>query len=186
LLSIFKNHIVKVSTSRQQLYFSTNWVPQGDIESYGHDIEASWLLYEAASVPEHQYQKAAFSELALQMAESAAIAIDQDGGLFYENEVAQNHLNKEKHWWPQAEAMVGFFNAWEIGKDEVNLDRSLQAWEFVKNNLLDKKNGEWLWGIGEDGKPLEMPKAGFWKCPYHNGRACMELIKRIDKILLVS
>jgi mannobiose 2-epimerase len=180
LLTLFTDHIIKPVNSRQQLYFSANWTPIGDFESYGHDIEASWLLYEAASVPSVENRKAEFGELALQMATASSVAIDEDGGLFYEKEVTQNHLNKEKHWWPQAEAMVGFFNAWEIGKDEVNLDRSLEAWEFVKNNLLDKINGEWIWGIGEDGKPLEMPKAGFWKCPYHNGRACLELMKRIS------
>jgi mannobiose 2-epimerase len=181
LLSIFKDRIIKPSTSRQQLYFSADWIPVGDFESYGHDIEASWLLYEAASVPGLENRKQEFGELAFQMAGASSIAIDKDGGLFYERDLAQDHLNKEKHWWPQAEAMVGFFNAWEIGNDDMNLDRSLKAWEFVKNNLLDKKSGEWFWGIGEDGKPLEMPKAGFWKCPYHNGRACLELIKRIGK-----
>jgi cellobiose epimerase len=180
LLTLFTDHIIKPVKSRQQLYFSANWTPIGDFESYGHDIEASWLLYEAASVPGVENRKADFGELALEMATASSVAIDEDGGLFYEKEVTENHLNKEKHWWPQAEAMVGFFNAWEIGKDEVNLDRSLEAWEFVKNNLLDKKNGEWIWGIGEDGKALEMPKAGFWKCPYHNGRACLELMKRIN------
>lgn len=181
LLSIFKDRIIKSSTSRQQLYFSANWTPVGDFESYGHDIEASWLLYEAASVSGLENRQNEFGELALQMAKASSIAIDEDGGLFYEKDLTANHLSKEKHWWPQAEAMVGFFNAWEIGQEDINLQRSLQTWEFVKNNIRDNKNGEWVWGIDEHGHLLTMPKAGFWKCPYHNGRACLELIRRIEK-----
>jgi len=75
--------------------------------------------------------------------------------------------------------MVGFFNAWEIGKKEIYLDRSWSSWEFIKAKIRDNKNGEWFWGIREDGSLLSLPKAGFWKCPYHNGRACIEIIKRI-------
>jgi mannobiose 2-epimerase len=180
LLSLFKQHIIRLSSSRQQLYFNTDWTPVGDFESYGHDIEASWLLYEAACLPGLEKRKAEFGEIALRMATASSVALDTDGGLFYERDLVNNHLSKEKHWWPQAEAMVGYFNAWEIGKDEIQLERSWKAWEFIKENILDHTNGEWFWGLGEDGKVLSLPKAGFWKCPYHNGRACLEIIKRIE------
>jgi mannobiose 2-epimerase len=179
LLALFKKHIIRSSTSRQQLYFLTDWTPVGDFESYGHDIESSWLLYEAACLPGLEKRKIEFAEIALQMATASSVAVDIDGGLFYEKDLLNNHLNKEKHWWPQAEAMVGFFNAWEIGKKEIYLDRSWSSWEFIKAKIRDNKNGEWFWGIREDGSLLSLPKAGFWKCPYHNGRACIEIIKRI-------
>lgn len=180
LLTLFKKYIIRHSTARQQLYFMADWTPVGDFESYGHDIEASWLLYEAACLPGLEKRKSEFGDLALQMATATSAAIDSDGGLFYEKDLANNHLSKEKHWWPQAEAMVGFFNAWEIGKEEIQLKRSWKAWEFIKESIRDRKNGEWFWGIDSDRKVLLLPKAGFWKCPYHNGRACLEIIKRIE------
>lgn len=180
LLTHFKEHIIRRSTYRQQLYFKANWTPVGDFESFGHDIEASWLLYEAACLPGLEKRKSEFGDLALQMATATAAAIDSDGGLFYERNLEKNNLCEEKHWWPQAEAMVGFFNAWEIGREEIQLERSRRAWEFVKENIRDHNKGEWFWGIGSDGLVLSLPKAGFWKCPYHNGRACIEIIKRIE------
>lgn len=181
LLSIFKNYIIDPVSSRQQLYFLDDWTAVGSFESYGHDIEASWLLYEAASLHGLEKRKEEFGKIALQMAEAASVAIDKDGGLFYEKELTRDHLSREKHWWPQAEAMVGFFNAWEIGGGDKNLQRSLQVWNFVKHKILDKNKGEWFWGIDENGQPMPCPKAGFWKCPYHNGRACLEIIKRVQE-----
>ena len=108
---------------------------------------------------------------------------DIDGGLWYEFEPADDHLIKEKHWWPQAEAMVGFFNTWQITGDKKWLDLSINTWSFVKAYILDKENGEWFWGIYADGSVMNKEdKAGIWKCPYHNSRACMELIKRIESL----
>ena len=180
LLTIFKEHIVNPETFSQRLYFASDWKQEGDIQSFGHDIEASWLLYEAACLPALQDQKDEFKELALNMAAFAATAIDDDGGLFYEHNLAQHHCVKEKHWWPQAEAMVGFFNAWELCKQQQYLSNSLKVWSFVKTKIKDLDSGEWYWGLNENGSIMKAPKAGFWKCPYHNGRACMELINRIS------
>jgi mannobiose 2-epimerase len=116
--------------------------------------------------------------VAIKLAVAAADGLDKDGGLWYEKE--NGHLIKQKHWWPQAEAMVGFFNAWQVSKEERFLQRSLESWAFVKNRIIDKVNGEWLWGIDENDKAMmREDKVGLWKCPYHNARACMEIIKRI-------
>jgi mannobiose 2-epimerase len=94
-------------------------------------------------------------------------------------------LDREKHWWPQAEAMVGYFNAWQLSDQEEFLDRSLGSWTFIQEQLIDRQLGEWYWSVDENGKPrTDKEKAGFWKCPYHNGRACLELIRRINGILL--
>ena len=108
---------------------------------------------------------------------------DQIGGLYYEQEPARDLLVAEKHWWPQAEAMVGYFNAWEISGDKKWLDRSLMSFEFTRKYLVDPERGEWFWGIDKNGNIMDKEKAGFWKCPYHNSRACIEVIRRIDKIL---
>jgi mannobiose 2-epimerase len=90
-------------------------------------------------------------------------------------------LIKEKHWWPQAEAMVGFFNAWQLTGDQHFLQRSIGSWRFVQQYIIDRENGEWHWGVYEDHSVMQQEdKAGLWKCPYHNGRACIELIRRIQ------
>jgi len=114
------------------------------------------------------------------IANAASDGFDADGGLWHEYDIANDDLIKEKHWWPQAEAMVGFFNAWQITGDEKLLQHSLSSWKFIQQHILDKKNGEWFWGIEEDNAVMKEDKVGIWKCPYHNSRACLELIKRIE------
>jgi mannobiose 2-epimerase len=119
------------------------------------------------------------------LADAAAEGLDVDGGLWYEYDVVADHLTREKHSWPQAEAMIGFFNAWQITGDEKFLKRSFGSWKFVKEFMIDKKLGEWYWGVNADHSPmLEQEKLGIWKCPYHNSRACIEIIRRIDNILI--
>ena len=109
------------------------------------------------------------------------VGLDTDGGLFYEYEPENKMLIGEKHWWVQAEAMVGFFNAWEISNENIFLDASLKCWQFTQKYILDKNRGEWYWGVGADHSPMiGQDKVGIWKCPYHNTRACIELIRRIS------
>jgi mannobiose 2-epimerase len=115
------------------------------------------------------------------MAKAAAEGFDIDGGLWYEYDPDHHHLIKQKHSWPQAEAMIGFFNAWQNTGDENFLNRSLKSWEFVKKFMRDKKCGEWYWGVNEDYSVMRQEdKVGIWKCPYHNTRACIEIINRIN------
>jgi mannobiose 2-epimerase len=115
---------------------------------------------------------------ALKITEAASEGWEYDGGLRYEKE---NELsNNEKHWWVQAEAMVGYFNAFQISQQKKYFEQSLKSWEFVKKYIRDKKNGEWFWGVNEDNSVMtNQDKIGFWKCPYHNTRACIEIIDRI-------
>ena len=181
LLRDFQNHIVDPKTGRMILFFDEYWNPKSETISYGHDIEASWLLLEAAEVIGDHDLVDEIRRLAVTMADACMEGIDQDGGLWYEKEPSKDHIVKEKHWWVQAEAMVGFFNAWQISVEQQFLKTSYQSWNFVKQAILDKKNGEWFWGVKEDGSVMENEdKAGLWKCPYHNSRACIEVIKRIE------
>ena len=94
--------------------------------------------------------------------------------------IEKNHFIKEKHWWPQAEAMIGFFNTWQITGDNNFLNRSISSWRFIQQHILDKKNGEWFWGVKENYELMDEDKVGLWKCPYHNSRACIEIIQRIN------
>jgi mannobiose 2-epimerase len=181
LIRNFTTYIVDAETGRMILFFDENWTRKSDVISYGHDIEASWLLQEAAEAVHEPELLTEIKSLAVKMAEAALAGIDTDGSLWYEQEPAKEHIIKEKHWWVQAEAMVGFYNAWQVSADPKFLDASLNTWRFVQKHILDKQNGEWLWGITEEGKLMENEdKAGLWKCPYHNSRACIELIRRIN------
>jgi mannobiose 2-epimerase len=181
LLRDFQNHIVDANTARMILFFDEDWNGKSDIISYGHDIEASWLLLEAAEVIEDHQLVNEIKELAVKMANASMEGLDQDGSLWYEKEPSEDHIIKEKHWWVQAEAMVGFYNAWQISQQQRFLQASFNSWNFVQQQILDKENGEWFWGVNEDGSLMQHEdKAGLWKCPYHNSRACIELIRRIN------
>jgi len=181
LLTNFSDHIIYPGLNCQVLFFDNKWNPKSTTVSYGHDIEASWLLLEAAEIIGATDLIENFKVQALKLASQAMVGLDTDGGLFYEYEPENKMLIGEKHWWVQAEAMVGFFNAWEISNENIFLDASLKCWQFTQKYILDKNRGEWYWGVGADHSPMiGQDKVGIWKCPYHNTRACIELIRRIS------
>jgi mannobiose 2-epimerase len=185
LLDDFTLHIVDAETAQLKLFFNEEWQSRSAVISYGHDIEASWLLLEAAEVVEDHERIEKLKVLAVRMARAAMGGLDTDGSLWYEKDPVQNHAIKEKHWWVQAEAMVGFYNAWQISADPTFLESAEDLWTFIKTHLIDHENGEWFWGIQKNGKLMAgEDKAGLWKCPYHNSRACMELIKRMTATIL--
>jgi cellobiose epimerase len=178
LLEAFTRHIVDASTGHLRLFFTADWQPRSELISYGHDIEAAWLLYAAALAIDDDTQIQQTKALAIRLATAATEGLDEDGGLWYEKE--NGHLIREKHWWPQAEAMVGFLHTWRISGDREWRQRSIAAWEFVKKHIRDDHGNEWYWGVLAD--HTHMPgqdKAGFWKCPYHNSRACLEIIRAL-------
>lgn len=181
LVKIFIEKIIDKKSYHQVLFFNSQWQPQSAVISYGHDIEAAWLLLEAATVLADSELVHQVKEVAIQVTNATIPGLESDGGLRYEYEPEKDHLNAEKHWWVQAEAMVGFFNAWEMSGKEQYLKYSLRNWEFVKQHILDRDKGEWYWGVTASLQIMPgQDKAGFWKCPYHNSRACLEIIHRID------
>lgn len=181
LINNFLDHFIDPETNHLRLFFDENWHSKSTLVSYGHDIEATWLLQEAAEVIADAVLLEKVKKINLKIAEATIEGLDADGGLWYEYEPADDHLIKQKHWWPQAEAMVGFFNAWQISNDDKYFDISLKNWDFVQKKILDLQNGEWIWGVDEYGSPMpNEDKAGLWKCPYHNSRACIELIRRLS------
>ena len=184
LLQNFEDHIVDPESGHLGLFFDEQWNRRSATISYGHDIEAAWLLPEAAKSLNNPSVTKAIKELSIKIAEASAEGLDKDGGLWYEYEPGSGHLIKEKHWWVQAEAMVGFFNTWQLTKDEAYLERSFQAWRYISTFIKDKNYGEWLWGRNEDGTPMQrQDKVGIWKCPYHNTRACIEIMTRLQPML---
>lgn len=184
LVTIFTDHIFSADTGHLILFFDEEWSPRSAVVSYGHDIEASWLLQEAAERVSDPLLLLRVKNCSLLLARAAAKGLDADGGLWYEYDPEQHHLVKQKHSWPQAEAMIGFFNAWQNTGDETYLKRSLKSWDFVKKYMHDRNCGEWYWGVYEDYTPMHKEdKIGIWKCPYHNTRACIEIINRINSLI---
>jgi mannobiose 2-epimerase len=179
LLENFADHIIDHRTGHLHLFFDEDWQVKGEVISWGHDIEAAWLLCEAAEAVGNTVLTDKVRPLSLKLAAGAMEGIDDaDGGLWYEKE--SGTLVAQKHSWPQAEAMVGFFNAWQLSGDENYLEHVLNSWQFIRNYIIDKEKGEWFWGVNADHSVMSgRDKAGFWKCPYHNSRACLEIIKRI-------
>lgn len=183
LLEIFNQHILDQKTKHLILFFDEKWKSNYNIVSYGHDIEASWLMLEAAEVIADEKLIHHFEKLSVEIANASAEGIDKDGAMIYELEVDKNHQIAERHWWVQAEAMVGFLNAYQLNKDEKLFSHFTSIWDFTKKHIIDHKNGEWFWGVNKDFSLMQgEDKAGFWKCPYHNSRACMEVINRLKKL----
>lgn len=181
LLENFKDHIFSKDTGHLHLFFDEDWNVKSKIISFGHDIEAAWLLPEAAGLMDEEDVLNHFRRLSLKLTNAANEGIDRDGGLWYELE--HGKLLKQKHSWPQAEAMVGYFNAWQLTGSDLYLNQVISSWQFIRQNILDRENGEWFWGVDEDGLILKnQDKAGFWKGPYHSSRACMEIIKRVKHL----
>jgi mannobiose 2-epimerase len=171
--------------TRCALFFDMEWHSQNEVISFGHDIEASWLLWDAAKLLGDEALEKRTRRVALDMAAGVlAHGIDADGAVLYSG-TARGILNAEKHWWPQAEGVVGFLNAYELSGDETYLKAALKTWSFIENKVVDPVHGEWFAVLDRSGTPLpdypafaDSCKIGPWKCPYHNARVCIEVLKR--------
>jgi len=165
-----------------ELFFDMEWKPLSKDVSYGHDIEGSWLMYEAALAVDNESLIREVKQTALAIADIIlAAAIDQrNGGLLGGVDEAGN-IHPKKEWWPQAEAVVGFYNAYELSGQQKYFDAADSIWDYIQSHFADRANGEWHNELNFDNTPdTNMPKAGFWKCPYHNARSCLEIIRRMS------
>jgi mannobiose 2-epimerase len=179
LIELFQNKFVN-ENGNLNLFFDDEWNLKSDLISFGHDIESSWLIQEAAEVLGDKSLIEKSKILAVKIAKENLKGIDEDGGLYYEYFPSTGEWDMDKHWWPQGEAMVAYLNAYQISNDKKYLETALNSWSFIQKYIVDKENGEWHWSVNKEGKPSENDvKAGFWKCPYHNGRACLEVITRL-------
>ncbi|MDP2113027.1 MAG: AGE family epimerase/isomerase [Bacteroidota bacterium] len=177
LILIFTEKIVNQKTKHLNLFFDENWNTKSTIVSYGHDIEASWLIDEAARVLGDQDLLTKVQKLCIGIAEAACEGLQPDGSLVYE--LDKGHLETDRHWWVNAEGVIGFLNAFELTGDHEWLEKSLNCWKYIQENLIDTENGEWFWSISDDGTVnRDGDKAGFWKCPYHNSRMCLEVMMK--------
>lgn len=181
LLGLFSTRFMQNANGHLHLFFDEDWKLKSTLQSFGHDIEAGWLLLKCAEISGNQEYIDQYKKYSISFVNAAAEGLDEDGGLWYEYEPAIQHLIREKHAWPQAEAMIGFYNAWQLTGDDTYLKRSQESFRFILDYLKDRQNGEWYWGVYADYTVMQKEKAGFWKCPYHSARACIEIYDRINK-----
>ena len=177
LIGLFTEKILDKDTSHLQLFFDNDWQSKYPVVSYGHDIEASWLLHEAARVLGDVGLIAEIEPVVKKIAAAASEGLTSDGGMIYEKNLTTGHIDGDYHWWVQAETVVGYYNLFRYFGDRGALQHSIDCWEFIKRHLTDDVHGEWFWSLRADGSlNRDDDKAGFWKCPYHNGRMCIELL----------
>lgn len=180
LINVFDKYIF-AEDGHLKLFFDNDWNCGYDIFSYGHDIEASWLLHESALVLGDQEWLAKVEKRLPSIVDAATEGFTPEGGMIYEK--IGEEIDADRHWWVQAEAAVGYFNLWEHFGDRQALENAIHCWEYIKSELIDKENGEWFWSRRADGTVNRAEdKAGFWKCPYHNGRMCLEIIERTSSL----
>ncbi|MDR0829207.1 MAG: AGE family epimerase/isomerase [Prevotellaceae bacterium] len=180
LIEIFTDKIINPKTHHLDLFFDENWTCKSTVISYGHDIECSWLLLEAAEVLGDKLLINSVKQISVQMATAAAEGLLPEGGLITEKNYDTGQVDNYRDWWSQAEAVVGFTNAYQLTKDEQFAQKAGDVWAFISDKIIDRENGEWHWGVDANGNiDTANDKAGFWKCPYHNSRMCLEMIRRM-------
>jgi mannobiose 2-epimerase len=184
LVALHLNRILDPATGHLVLFFGEGWTPLSRTVSYGHDIEASWLLVEAAEATGDRALLERARAAAVRMARVClAEGTDAEHGGVYAERHEDGRLDDEKHWWMQAEAVVGFLNAYELTGEGRFLDAAERAWGFVERFLIDREHGEWRWRTRRDGERIPgLPKVEPWKCPYHNSRAALETIARVARL----
>ena len=180
LIDIFTDKILNPITHHLDLFFDMDWTRRaGALESYGHDIECSWLLHEAALVLGDKKVLEKVEPIVQVVAKASEKGLRPDGSMIHEANLDTGHVDDDLHWWVQAENVVGRLNIYQFFGDEKALQRASAGWEYIKQNLIDYENGEWFWSRRNDGTlNLDDDHAGFWKCPYHNSRLCLETIER--------
>ncbi len=182
LLGIFSTRIINADSGHLNLFFDEDWnLRSGDV-SFGHDIEASWLLQEAAESTGDKQNIKKFRSLAQLISSAAVPAIVPGGGIIHEYHEDTSKNTGEREWWAQAEGVVGFLNLYRNTGDEIFLDRALDLAGYIENHFVDRINGEWFYRVDKSGKPVtSYEKAGFWKCPYHTVRMCTEILERLGR-----
>tara|TARA_R110001606_G_scaffold86453_2_gene195518 strand:+ start:12824 stop:14005 length:1182 start_codon:yes stop_codon:yes gene_type:complete len=192
LLKIYDNNELKASLkmlvkvflekflntkNHYELFFDDNWNLLSNSVSYGHDIEAAWLVIDAAKLIDDSELLHLSEEVAVKVADTFLLeAIDKEGAVINEKNLTTNHIDTDRHWWPQVEALVGLKYANDLKSDEKYISSSLKIWDFTKKNLIDHKNGEWFFRVDEKGNVYKSEdKVSMWKAPYHTSRACIIL-----------
>ena len=183
IIDLFRNRLFHAPSGHLMHFFDEQWRPLSTDYTFGHDIEASWLLCEAATVLGDPTLIAQVESMALRLAQTTLDeGIDETGGLCYAGD-RQHVTDRNKEWWPLAECVVGFLNAYQLSGQVAYSQAAIRVWRFIETYVVDKVNGEWHWRVDERGHPdPNEPKISTWKGPYHNVRACLEVLQRLQAL----
>ena len=175
LLHIFTDIIINRQTGHLDLFFNDRWEGKRNVESFGHDIEAAWLLHEAALV----LVDVDIDDVVRCVAKAADEGVQPDGSMVYEHWKDTGRTDTQRQWWTLCENVIGHLDLYQYYGDRDALGVALSCWNFIKRRIVDHEQGEWLWNVDAEGHPNRKDdKAGFWKCPYHNSRLCLEVLER--------
>lgn len=180
IMGDFINHIIDPVTDHQRLFFDNSWKSLSDHVSYGHDIETSWLLLEAANTLRDPDLVTQSKSLSVKMAQAVHDrAFGKDGSILYESG-PNGYQVLDQQWWAHTEAVVGFYNAFQVSDQTHFKVASIKVWKYIQEHFIDRVNGDWYKLLREDGTPvLTHNKVGPWECPYHHARMCLEMIERL-------
>ncbi len=179
LFDVFTDKLYNKETHHLDLFFDNAWHGRRNVESYGHDIEATWLLWETALVLGEDDVKAKLGPIVVDLAKAADEGLQPDGSMIYEHWKDTGKTDRQRQWWVLCENVIGHVNLYQYFNDASALKVAKDCWTFIDKHLVDHVNGEWHWAVDDNGKiNLDDDKAGFWKCPYHNSRMCLEIIER--------
>jgi len=183
IMDTFADKIYNPERHRQEVFFDENYHSIIDLHSYGHDIETAWLIDHGVDVLGKESYRSKLSPITKDLtAQIYKIAFD---GHSLANECDKGVVNEHRIWWVQAESVIGFLNGYQRDRSHTEyLEAALQQWEFIKEYVIDKREGsEWFWEVDKNGKPYpDRPIVEPWKCPYHNGRMCMEIMRRAEEL----
>lgn len=180
ICDIFEHKIYNRERRRQEVFFDKDYNTLIDLHSFGHDIETSWLMDHTLDVLGDDLLTSKIRPLLIEMAYNTYDLAFTDHG--FHNECERGKTDTTRIWWVQAEALLGFLNAYKHTGDDKFREAYLSQWRYIRDVLSDRRPGsEWFWSVSEDGKPYEKPIVEPWKCPYHNGRMCLEILKRFEK-----
>lgn len=178
IMDVLENHIWNPEKRRQEVFFDMDYRSLIDLHSFGHDIETSWLADHTLDVLDDTALTARIRPLLLAMADNTYHLAFTDHGFM--NECERGVTETSRIWWVQAEAVLGFLNAWQRTGEQRYADAVRTQWTYIRDHLVDKRpGGEWFWKLDEHDTPSHQPIVEPWKCPYHNGRMAMEVIRRL-------
>ena len=179
LIDIFLSRLLNPHTNHLDLFFNDRWEGCRNIESFGHDIEAVWLLHESALVLGRPEVLQRVEKAIKLIARAADEGLQADGSMVYERWTDTGHVDTQRQWWVMCECVIGHIDLYQHFGDAAALDIARRCWQYTRQHIVDHEHGEWFWGCDENGHPnLVDDKAGFWKCPYHNTRMCLEVMER--------
>lgn len=179
MMDLFADKVFNNKQGRQEVFFDKTWHTLIDLYSYGHDIETAWLINRGLEAVNDEVYTKKLAPITKKIAQNIYNRAYIDHSLV--NEAENGVVDTTRVWWVQAEAVVGFLDAYQKAPDMENyLEAAKDIWNYIKENIVDKREGsEWYWALDKDRNPLAKPIVEPWKCPYHNGRMCFEVIRRM-------